>query len=268
MKKLKTLFLLLIVSLLIIPFVVKAENNNDEKHFDESNAVIVNETVKYLKIVTVYENVERDSYGNIINANVISSDTYELTKEEFEKEDKSNTLTTRDYTTVEANYRIMRTTLSYSNGTYRYKNQVSFTSMPSVRAFDVIGIGHYSDVTNSGSPYFNMEYYTQSGTHFNSFAYTPSSFSTGKSATFTLPLPNLSSLTVTYYFDVQKVNSNSTIHYQVAAGDYAHGIDSTLTLSQALNHTVDGTLGIVHSSSVASKFDSVNEAEVYWTGTW
>lgn len=269
MKKIKTLLLLLIVSLLIIPFVVKAEKNeSDEKPFDELNAEIVSQTVKYLKVVNVYDNVERDSYGNIINANVLSSNSYELTKEEYEKEDKTNTLTTRDSTVVEANYRIMTTTISYSNGKYRYTNQVNYTSFPSVRAFDVIGIGHYNDVTMDGSPYFKMEYYTQSGQHFNSFAYTPSSFSKGKSATFTLPLPNLSMLTITYYFDVKKVNTGSTIYYQVAAGDYAHGIDSTLTLSQALNHTVNGTLGIVHSSSVSSKFDSVNEAEVYWTGTW
>lgn len=266
MKKNRIILLLLVVSIFMFPFLVNAENSNVSQ-YDESNAILINKTTKYLKTVTEYTDVERDSYGNIINGNIISSNTYELTKEEYENSDFENTEVTRGYTTVTANYRIMTTSLTYSNGTYRYKNSVGWTSMPSVRSYDVIGIGHYSDVTISGSPHFVLEYYTTSGTHFTSYFYTAQSWSRGKSATFSLPLPNLSSLTITYYYDVQKVNSG-TITSQLASGDYAHGIDSSLTLSQAMNHEVIQSLGILHDSSVANKFDTVPEANVYWSGTW
>lgn len=267
MKK-KIMVLLFVAVLVVIPTYVNADNNT--KNVDEEKEIILNESTKYLKTVNVYENVEKDSYGNIVKADLISSDSYELTKEEYENADTdiSKTLVTRASTTVETTYKMMTTYLTYVNNTYRYKNQLNWLNFPAVRSYDVIGIGHYSNVTISGSPYFEMEYYTQSGMHFSTFYYTATSTSTGKSATFLLPLPNLSSLTVTYYFDVQKVNSYSTINYQVAAGDYAHGIDSSLTLSQALNHDVNGTLGIVHDSSVANMFDTIDEAEVYWSGTW
>ncbi len=267
MKK-KIMVLLFITILVIIPTYVNADNNT--KNVDEEKEIILNESTKYLKTVNVYENVEKDSYGNIVKADLISSDSYELTKEEYENADTdiSKTLVTRDSTTVETTYKMMTTYLTYVNNTYRYKNQLNWLNFPAVRSYDVIGIGHYSDVTISGSPYFNLEYYTTSGTHFNLFYYTSQSFTKGESATFMLPLPNLSSLTVTYYYDIQKVNPYSTVTSQVAAGDYTHGIDSSLTLSQALNHDVNATLGIVHDSSVYNMFDTINEAEVYWSGTW
>lgn len=266
MKKIRIVLLLLVVSIFIFPFFVNAENVN-KNQYDEEHAILIDKTTKYLKTVTVYENIERDSYGNIKNGDVISSDTYELTKEEYEASNFENTEVTRGSTTITANYKIMTTTLTYSNGVYRYRNQVNWTTFPSVRSFDVIGIGHYSDVTISGTPSFVLEYYTLSGAHFTTYFYTAQSWSRGDSATFNLPLPNLSSLTITYSYDVQKVGSG-TITSQVAVGDYAHGIDSSLTLSQALNHEVIQGLGICHNSSVANKFDTMPEAATYWSGTW
>lgn len=264
----KKLFILLMVSIFAIPTFVNASASSNSSNYDESNAVIVSQTTKYLKTVEEYANVERDSYGNISKADLLSSVTYELTKEEYENSDFENTDVTRGSTTVTANYRIMTATLSYSNGTYRYKNQVNWTSFPSVRGFDVIGIGHYSNVEADGTPYFLLEYVTTSGAHLTGLFHYDQSFTNGRSATFNLPLQNLVSMTVTYYFDVKKVNPNSTITSQVCAGDYAHGIDSSVTLSEALNHGVYGTFGIMHASSVSNKFDSVDEAETYWSGTW
>ena len=269
MKK-RVLLLLIVAVLLVIPTIVKANENDNSSSYNTKNAVLVGTTTRYLKTINVYENVEKDSFGNIVKADLVSSDTYDLTKEEYDNADidVSKTLVTRSTTTVETTYKRMTTTLSYSNNTYRYQNQVNWKNFPSVRSYDVIGIGHYSDVTISGSPYFELEYYTTMGIHFKTYYYNSSSFSMGESATFMLPLPNLSSLSIYYYYDVQKTNPYGTVTSQVAAGDYAHGIDSSLTLSEALNHDVAATLGIVHDSSVANKFDTINEAEVYWSGSW
>lgn len=266
MKNSKYIFLL-VLCLLVVPFCVNADQTS--KNNTEKDYIIVGETTKYMKTVNTYNNVVKDEYGNIISANLLNSDSVEITKEELDKVDLSNTIVeTRDSTTIETIYRRMTTDLEYVNGAYRYRNQVNWLNFPSVRSYDVIGIGHYSNVSMDGTPYFKMEYTTVSGIHYNSFFYLNQSFSNGDSATFLLPLPNLSNLKITYYYSVKKNNPANTITSQAIFGDYAHGIDSSLTTSQAENHYVNQNSGIVFNSSVYNKFDTNDEADVYWSGTW
>lgn len=259
MKRLRIL-LLFIFALLIIPTAVKAESANKE--------IVLDSKTVYTKTVSTYENVEWDLDGTIKSADLIDSKTYELTEEEYNNADLSNTLNTRAYTTVETVYKSMTTSLIYENGTYRYVNQVGWKNFPSVRKYDIIGIGHYGDVTMSGSESFLMEYTTTSGSYYSNAWHINQNFTYGSSATFLLPLGNLTSLRATYSYYVQKVNPQSTIYSQGAFGDYSHGTDNTLTLSEALTHVVNQTLGIVLDSSVYNKFDTMSEALVYWSGTW
>ena len=266
MRKIKYVFLL-VLCLLVVPFCVSADQTG--KNNTENDYKVVEEKTKYMKTVNTYNNVVKDEYGNIISANLLNSESVEITKEELDKVDLSNTIVeTRDSTTVETIYRAVTATLEYINGSYRYRNQVNWITFPSVRSYDVIGIGHYSNVSMDGTPYFKMEYYTLSGAHYNSFFYLNQSFTNGDSATFLLPLPNLSSLTITYYYTVKKNNPANTITSQAIFGDYAHGIDSSLTTSQAENHEVWQNFGIVFNNSVYNKFDTNDEADVYWSGTW
>ena len=266
MKNFKYVFLL-VLCLLVVPFCVKADQTNKEKTDD--NYQVVSETTKYMKTVNTYSNVVRDEYGNITSANLLNSESVEITKEELDKVDFSNTIVeTRNSTTIETIYRRMTTDLEYVNGSYRYRNQVNWYNFPSVRSYDIIGIGHYSNVSMSGNPYFKLDYTTVSGAHMSSFFYLNQSFSNGDSATFLLPLPNLSALKITYYYNVAKNNPANTITSQAIFGDYAHGIDTSLTSAQAQNHIVSQNGGIILDNSVYTKFDTNDEADVYWTGTW
>ena len=241
------IFILVMMLLFVIPLFVKAEQVNG---FDESTAILVGQTNKYLKTVNEYDNVELDSYGNIVSADLLSSVTYELTKEEWDNINLNDNRSTRATTTIETTYKLMTTSLYYSNGYYRYQNQLNWLNFPSVRAYDVIGIGHYSNITPNTTPTFYLDYTTSAGTHYINYLSTQQSFSTGKSATFSLPTQSLQSMGAVFYFDARKVNPSNTIY------------------SQAINHDVNGSLGIVHDSSVYNKFDTINEAAVYWNGTW
>ena len=265
MKK-KGIFVLAMMLLFIFPLFVNAEKQNDE--FDESTAKLVSETKKYLKTVNVYEKVVEDSYGNIASADLVSSDTYELTKDEWDRVDLDNTRVTRGSTTIETTYKLMTTSLYYNNGTYRYKNQLNWLNFPAIRSYDVIGIGHYNTVTPNSTPTCYVDYTTASGMHYTNYWCYQQSFTSGESGVILLPAQNLQSLGIMFYFDAKKVNPSSTIYSQGAYGDYAHGITSSVTLSNAINHVVNGSLGIVHDSSVFSKFDTINEAMVLWNGTW
>lgn len=265
MKK-SRIILLVMMLLFIIPTFVKAEGK--VKGFIESNAIVVGQTKKYLKTVDVYDDVLKDQNGIIIDANLLSSKTYELTEKEWNNIDLKDTTMTRDSTTIQTTYKLMTTTLYYSNGYYRYQNQLNWLNFPSVRSYDIIAIGHYNSITPLNTPSFHVNYVTASGGHYTTTLCYQQTFSSGVSATFPLPLQNLQSLDILYYFDAKKVNPSNTIYYQAAFGDYAHGINNSLTYSEALNHVVNGSLGIVHDSSVFSKFDTINEASVYWNGTW
>ena len=259
-------FILVVIMLFAVPIFVKAEKNDGK--FDSKNAILLGEEQKYLKTVNVYENVIKDENGNIVSADLLTSDTSEITKEDWEKAKDAEKIITRSTTTIETSYKLMTTSLYYNNGTYRYKNQLNWLSFPSVRAFDVIGIGHYNNITPSSTPTCYVEYVTASGAHYtNTWCY-KKSFSSGESGTFPLPAQNLQSLSIMFYFDAAKVNPNGTIYSQCAYGDYAHGINSSVTLSDATNHVVNGSLGIVHDSSVYFKFDTINEGVVFWNGTW
>ena len=267
MKKFKYVFIF-IVALLFVPTVVMA-NSDNKKPLDEDFEVI-EQKIKFIKTVYYYENAELDSYGNIKNYKNSSSEEFEVTKEEYDNADLSKSFVTQGSTTINTTYKMMTASLLYdsSTGTYRYKNQLNWKSFPSVRSYDIIAIGHYGTVApTSGTIYFSMNYITASGNVYNSNFYWGQTFTYGSSATFKLPIENLSSLTITYYFDVHKT-TNNTVTSQGIFGDYAHGTDSSLTLTQALNHVVNQSFGIVHDSSVASKFDTMSVAAVYWSGSW
>ena len=268
MKKL--IIALITLAVLATPALVNAEKASYNDDFDESKAVVISEEKKYSKTVTEYTNVVRDSYGNISSADIVSSNTYEITEEEYNNADLEHAIVNRDLSTsVETTYKLMTTTILYVNGTYRYKNRLNWLNFPSVRNYDIIGIGHYGNVTVSGSPYFLMEYVTLSGSHLTGYYYSNQNFTYGSSATFHLPLENLQSLTITYYYNVQKTNPNSTITSQGAFGDYSHSISTSLGLTDVTNHhTVNQYAGIVLDSSIYNSFDTMPEAEVYWSGTW
>ena len=131
-------FILVVIMLFAVPIFVKAEKNDGK--FDSKNAILLGEEQKYLKTVNVYENVIKDENGNIVSADLLTSDTYEITKEDWEKAKDAEKIITRSTTTIETSYKLMTTSLYYNNGTYRYKNQLNWLSFPSVRAFDVIGL--------------------------------------------------------------------------------------------------------------------------------
>ena len=266
MKKSRIL-ILAIMLLFVIPSFVKAEvkSTNNPRGF---SGILLEQSKKYLKTVNVYDNVVEDEYGNFVSADLISSTTYELTKEEWDNINLNDNRLTRSTTTIETTYKLMTTSLYYTNGSYRYENQLNWLNFPSVRAYDIIAIGHYNNITPNGTPTFSVDYTTASGVHYVSTLGVQQTFSSGTSVTFPLPLQNLQSLGIMLYFNAKKVNTGNTIYSQAAYGDYAHGINTSLTYNEATDHSVIGSLGIVHDSSVFNKFDTINEAAVYWSGTW
>ncbi len=262
MKKFK-FTLLILLFIVFVPTVAYAEETEDC-----DGCVLESETIKYFKTETYYDDlVNTERIIKALSGNAYSVTT-EITEEEYEAVDTnvSNIVQTRVGTTIETTYKKMITQIYANGSTYRYKNKLLWKLIPSVRIYDIIGIGFYASVRPSGTPSFSQYYCNPSGCT-TSTSRTTQIFSNGTSATFKLPSGTLSALDQTFYFDVAKTNPNSTIISQLAAGDYAHATTST-TLSNALNHQVIQTSGIVLDSSIVGNYDTISQAIVYWSGTW
>ena len=258
MKKasLKLLFSML---LFVMPFAVFADSQ-------DASLAPVAETTKYYKTVTITRNNDFSTMS--ANVPTVSSVTTEISKEEYDAVEGTQAMMTRDYnTTIETTYKKMTTTILQNGSYYRYKNVLNWKLMPSTRAYDIIGIGHYQSVRLHGNVYFTEEWLYTSGGGSSTNVGIKQVFDRGIGTSFALPSGDINSLKATLYFDVEK-NTTATVVAQAAYGDYSHETTYGLTSLQAMNYTVDQGSGIMLDSSISSYYDSIQTANAYWTGSW
>lgn len=251
MKKYIFLVFLAVIVTLFSSNVVFAYEKND---FD-----VVSQQEKYYRTTTIYDkNVnEKKKLNNSI--------TQEITEKEYNSFNENNNLKSNISATIETTYKKLTTTI-LSNGSYfRYKAVLSWKNMPKIRSYDTIAIGHFASVKPRGGLQFSQKYCYSPNNCYTSSSYYPHTFTAGSSATFKVPSGTFTSLTQTFYFDVQK-NTNSTIVTQNASGDYAHAVKNVNTTT-AQNYTVSNT-GIHFDSTVIDNFDDIQVARAIWTGSW
>ncbi len=230
---------------------------------DDDGYEVVSETSKYYKTVTYYNSL--DKYSIMNSGTPVRSETTEITKEEYDMASDSGYSTSAS-TTIEVSYKNM-TSYILSNGSYyRYKNLMVWKSIPSLRSYDIIGIGFPASVKLHGNPILEQEYCTYDATCSTSTASYKQVFANGAGATFKLASGNLTSLSIRFYFDVEK-NTTATITDQDAFSDYAHATSAVL-LPTAMQYSVVCNSGIVLSSAAKSYYDSMPVADAIWSGTW
>lgn len=251
MKKFLLSFFLLF---LVFPGITHAQ---EEKMFE-----VVAMEEKYYKTIT---KVENSDYS------IFSSDTsnysysVEISKEEYDSY-KPSMIESNATTTIETNYKKL-TTYLLSNGSYfRYKAVLDWKNFPKVRSYDTIAIGHYASVRPLLGVQFEQTYCPVNGACRTIQGYYAQTFASGSAATFKLPAGDLTKLTQTIYFDVEKVNSNSTVISQKISGDYSHAI-KTVSVDTAQKFTISNS-GILYDASVRSSFDEIQTAQVTWNGNW
>ncbi len=258
MKK-SNLGLLFLAMLFVIPGLVFADS--------EEEFTPVAETTKYYKTVTVYRNDNLNVMS--VNSNpTTTSYTTEVTQEEYDAVEGTEAMMISDYsTTIETTYKKMTSTILQNGSYYRYKNVLNWKLMPSTRAYDIIGIGFLQSVRPVNYIYFTEEWTYPSGGGANTSTGIRQTFSNGVGVSFALPSDTINSLKATLYFDVEK-NTSSTIVEQAAFADYAHETTYGLSAMEAIQYSVIQNAGIVLNSAISSYYDSIQEAEAYWTGSW
>ena len=154
-----------------------------------------------------------------------------------------------------------------ANGSkYRFKDYVVWTSIPSNKSYDVIGIGFNGNIHIDNGSTFYYNYATSNGNSTTSTSYfTKLNTSTGGTATYQLP-SSFIGLNTTLYFDVAKDSGAGTITSLSMCGDYAHSL-STVTGNQAASHAI-GLGGISFSPSVISYFNAIPCANTNLNVSW
>lgn len=247
----KKVFLGIMAFALLIPQMTLAKENSDFVY--EKLA----ETVKYYKTI---ENINQQFSMQSLNT---LSETVEISKEEYDSIKSENGINGSGST--ETTYKKLTTTISSNGSKYRYSATLNWKTFPSTRSYDVIAIGNLSNVKYSSNLNFSQYYCTTSGACRTLTSYYSKISSSGAGAAFKLPTGNLSVLTQSISFDVEK-NTSASIISQSAYGDYSHAT-SEVTSSQAQNYNI-GTSGIVFTNGVGNYYDDIMPAIATWSGSW
>lgn len=210
------------------------------------NATLVAETKKYYK--TIYTGLDgRES-------------TVEITKKEY---DNQGTINPRNI--VSTAYKEMVSTMSQNGDKYRFKVSVAWKQMPSVKSYDIIGIGFDDPVYINSSVYFNYYWCNSSGDCTTaSDYYNKKKLSTGGTAVYKFP-SQAHSLSATLWYDVSK-NTTNTIPTLTMYGDYSHATTS-VTASNTTNHNITYN-GILLGGSIIGYYDEIPCSITAWGVNW
>ena len=189
--------------------------------------------------------------------------TKEITPEEYYNDTKKVVLTKG---IVQTQYKTVVSSIAQSGNKYRYNVGMSWSSMPSNRSFDIIGIGFADDVYISSSVYFNFTWANSAGQYTTSTQYyNKKSTSTGGSAVYKLPSGTIKALSANLHFDVSKDTTN-TITTLGICGDYSHAT-STVSSSNVANYGIS-IYGISLGSGLAGHYDAIPCAMEYANVNW
>lgn len=249
------LFLLLYITT-SLPTVVKAEEVKEDNSFKK---------VKYLKTVTYYNDYNIQS-RNLLLSNRNSSITYEITEDEYNNAVEKNIINSNSSGNTETTYKKLTTTITNNGDYYRYTATLIWKNFPTVRSYDIIGIGFYTNLQPHSNINFIQEVCYVGGSCSSSNTGTRQIFNAGAGVSFKLPSGSLSLLKQTIYFDLEK-KTTSTLVMQDAYGDYAHAT-STISETNSQKYSVVGSSGIVLQSSIVNYYDAIEPAHAVWYGTW
>lgn len=241
----------------LVPSIVGAQTKEIEEITDEN--LIVAQTTKYYKTITRYNNLAL-SMQSMNGESTPSSYTVEVTEEEYNNAPEEAIRDVVGEGSIETTYKKMTATISEDGSLYQYKNVLEWKTMPTVRSYDIIGIGYDSTVRMTLGLLYNLYYCTSDGSCSTNYIHVPQSFSNGCGASFKLPTGSLNTLKVTMYFDVTK-NTTSTIYGLGAYGDYSHATTNVGSVAST-NYSV-GVGGIVLGSSISASYDYMDTADAY-----
>ena len=166
-------------------------------------------------------------------------------------------------------YRHIETYIVYiDDTTMRYKINMDWLQMPSVRSWDIMAIGIEQDKVQLVSSIIARQDWYTSTDSFDSESYMQKIESTGGTVMFKLPSGSITGLESYMYFNIGKKPNVGTISSLYAVGDYAHAISTISDEEDAFDYVSTSIAGIDVYSPYANSYDSMIEAVAAFFGTW
>ena len=225
--------------------------------FAMKNDVLVSSETKYYK--TIYES---DSDVSVLS-NVVDK-TIEISEQEYN--DVYDDVKVMESNSNQTSYKKITISIYKSGNDFKYEVNLEWKKIPKVRSNDIIAIGFDNkNIKANGNYSFIQNFCTSDGCKSNN-SYSLRTFSTGSSATFSLPTSSLTYLNQIFSFTVVKKITEKIIS-QTISGDYSHAT-SKINSNNALKHSVDVDSGIKLYNSISSYYDSIPVTKTTWTGSW
>lgn len=275
----KKLFLLLVLSFMIMPIMVLAENTY---YIDHGRIEITSQ--EYDNLLSLgFE--EREIYGMSVdefnaNRNLTGEIIHEATLDLSEFPQLSlnpdrniggglvNYSSIVGGTTGESAYKKLTVyIISINDGEYyRYKTTLEWKQIPSRRSWDILAIGYQSDKLQLGiSTTFTQEWcnlYSECDSSFTSNRY---SLSNAEVVVFKLPSGTLSSLNSYMYYSVIRRDLTQVIPTITAVGDYAHATYNVSTPPTSSNISFLGEIWLPNHATYYDSFPEIDAiANVNW----
>ena len=196
----------------------------------DADATLLGSETKHYKYVTT-------AYG--------FSTVTELSEEEWNNLDESLLRDIQNTT-----YKTIVSTLSQNGTRYRYKVSVAWKLIPSVKKYDIIGVGYQNNVhIYNNIVYFSYHYTTTSSSYTSTQYYDRKITDLGASAVYKLP-STFTGLSANLYYDVEKDAGAGTLTSLSFCGDYAHATSNSVTSTLAAHHTISyGGIGLFNDNS-------------------
>ena len=274
MKEFK-LFLLISLPLLLLPIIVHADETYYIEHgkveitSDEYNKLLglgFEEHEIYGMSERVF-NENRNLTGEVINKKTLDvSEFPQLSLNPDETIGGGELVNPNNYGYCQTEYKKMTVyIISVNNGGfYRYKMTLEWRKMPSTRSWDIIALGHETNVEPGISATFEQEWCKSSGCN-NTYEGTYYSYDNAEVVTFKLPTGSLTSMRSFLYYPVLRVNNNEVIEKITTIGDYAHAIS---TISTPLSRSDIDFWGEIRIPSHATKYDDILATDITQTVNW
>lgn len=257
LKKVMFIFSILFISCLCFTTLVNAETLSE--NIEQTNDVVA-ENTKYYRLIINKNNSELMRQAGLgENSSVL----VEITEEEFLNSSDADEpySTSIENSTLKLTSRISK----YTSDSYKYEAILEWKKIPSMRSYDIIGVGYYASVKQWGTVNLRQEYCTSDNYCGETQGYYQYTGANGSAAMFYLPSGSLKSLKQSMYAIVEK-NTTLTIVEQLCKASYAHATKS-VTYSQAKDFRVDSG-GIILGDSIYYSYGTTANVETTWTGTW
>ena len=273
MKEFK-LFLLIALPLFLLPIIVHA----DETYYINNGEATITAT-EYNNLLNLgFE--ENEIYGmslDIYNENRVLSgevlkkitlDTSEFPQLSLNPDETigGGLVNPNNYGYCQTEYKKMTVYIITVNSGqyYRYKVTLDWRKIPSTRSWDIIALGHETNVEPGISATFTQSWCKSSGCS-SSYEGNYYSYDDAEIVTFKLPTGTLTSMNSYLYYPVLRVNPDEVIEDISTIGDYAHAIS---TLSTALSQSKIYFWDEIITPSYADKYDDMMAIEVTQTVNW